>query len=156
MAEKHIRIGKISKIDYENGMAEVTYPDMDNAVTAPFPILSLNDEYKAPLIGEEVLVLHLSNWTANGVILGPYWNVANPPAVSGEKVYRKEFSKTPGQAYIQFKDGTVEYRGPAIRYICASGTFTAAQVLKLFERVSALEKTNENLLGRLEALEKKV
>ena len=56
MAEKHIRIGKISKIDYENGMAEVTYPDMDNAVTAPFPILSLNDEYKAPLIGEEVLV----------------------------------------------------------------------------------------------------
>ena len=76
MAEKHIRIGKISKIDYENGMAEVTYPDMDNAVTAPFPILSLNDEYKAPLIGEEVLVLHLSNGTANGVILGPYWNVA--------------------------------------------------------------------------------
>ena len=31
MAEKYIRIGKISKIDYENGMAEVTYPDMDNA-----------------------------------------------------------------------------------------------------------------------------
>lgn len=57
---------------------------------------------------------------------------------------------------IQFKDGTVEYRGPAIRYICASGTFTAAQILKLFERVSVLEKTNENLLGRLEALEKKV
>lgn len=156
MAEKHIRIGKISKIDYENGMAEVTYPDMDNAVTAPFPILSFNDEYKAPLIGEEVLVLHLSNGTANGVILGPYWNVAKPPAVSGKNVYRKEFSKTPGQAYIQFKDGTVEYRGPAIRYICASGTFTAAQILKLFERVSALEKTNENLLGRLEALEKKV
>ena len=49
MAEKHIRIGKISKIDYENGMAEVTYPDMDNAVTAPFPILSLNDEYKSTI-----------------------------------------------------------------------------------------------------------
>ena len=30
MAEKLIRIGKISKIDYETGMAEVTYPDMDN------------------------------------------------------------------------------------------------------------------------------
>ena len=26
MAEKLIRIGKISKIDYETGMAEVTYP----------------------------------------------------------------------------------------------------------------------------------
>ena len=56
MADKHIRIGKISKIDYENGMASVTYPDMDNAVTALFPILSFNDEYKMPAIGEEVLI----------------------------------------------------------------------------------------------------
>lgn len=51
MAEKYIRIGKISKIDYESGMAEVTYPDMDNAVTAPFPLLSFNDEYKMPQVG---------------------------------------------------------------------------------------------------------
>ena len=43
MAEKLIRIGKISKIDYETGMAEVTYPDMDNSVTAPFPIVNFNE-----------------------------------------------------------------------------------------------------------------
>lgn len=156
MAEKYIRIGKISKIDYESGMAEVTYPDMDNAVTAPFPLLSFNDEYKMPQIGEEVAVLHLSNGTANGIILGPYWNLAKLPAISGENVFRKEFSKTPGQAYIQFKDGTVEYRGPAIRYVCASGTFTAAQVLKLFDRVGALEKANKELTSRLSEVEKKV
>lgn len=156
MADKHIRIGKISKIDYENGMASVTYPDMDNAVTALFPVLSFNDEYKMPAIGEEVLVLHLSNGTANGVILGPYWNIAKPPGLSGANVFRKEFSKTPGQAYVQFKDGTVELRGPAIRYVCASGNFTAAQVLKLFERVAALEEANKDLKSRLSAVEEKV
>ena len=68
--------------------------------------------------------------------------------VSGENVFRKEFSKTPGQAYVQFKDGTVEYRGPAIRYVCASGTFTAAQVLKLFDKVGALEKANKEFYGK--------
>ena len=156
MAEKYIRIGKISKIDYGSGMAEVTYPDMDNAVTAPFPILSFNDEYKMPQIGEEVAVLHLSNGTANGVILGPYWNLAKPPAVSGENVFRKELSKTPGQAYVQFKDGTVEYRGPAIRYVCGSGAFTAAQILKLFERVGTLEQANQELTNRLAEVDKKV
>lgn len=84
MAEKLIRIGKISKIDYETGMAEVTYPDMDNSVTALFPIVNLNEEYKMPEIGEEVLVLHLSNGAASGLILGPFWNEANKPAVNGK------------------------------------------------------------------------
>ena len=71
MAEKLIRIGKVSKVDYETGMAEVTYPDMDNSVTALFPIVNLNEEYKMPEIGEEVLVLHLSNGAASGLIHRP-------------------------------------------------------------------------------------
>lgn len=76
-------------------MAEVTYPDMDNSVTALFPIVNLNEEYKMPEIGEEVLVLHLSNGAASGLILGPFWNEANKPAVNGKNVFRKEFSKSP-------------------------------------------------------------
>ncbi len=156
MAEKLIRIGKISKIDYETGMAEVTYPDMDNSVTALFPIVNLNEEYKMPEIGEEVLVLHLSNGAASGLILGPFWNEANKPRVNGKNVYRKEFSKSKGTAYIQYKDGAVELRGPAIRYVCNSGSYTAAQVLKLFERVSTLEKNYGALAKRVEALESKV
>lgn len=156
MAEKLIRIGKISKIDYETGMAEVTYPDMDNSVTALFPIVNLNEEYKMPEIGEEVLVLHLSNGAASGLILGPFWNEANKPAVNGKNVYRKEFSKSKGTAYIQYKDGAVELRGPAIRYVCNSGSYTAAQILKLFEKVSGLENKYESLAEKVEALEAKV
>lgn len=156
MAEKLIRIGKISKIDYETGMAEVTYPDMDNSVTAPFPIVNFNEEYKMPKIGEDVLVVHLSNGTASGLILGPFWNTVKTPAVSGDNVFRKEFSKTLGTAYIQYKDGTAELRGPAIRHVCNSGTYTAAQVLKLFERVDALEKNYSTLKNNYDSLEKRV
>lgn len=155
MSEKLIRIGKISKVEYDTGMAEVTYPDMDNSVTALFPILNLNEEYKMPAVGEEVLVLHLSNGSASGLILGPYWNIENTPAVSGENTFRKEFSKTQGTAYIQYKDGTVELRGPAIRFVCSSGAFTAAQVLNLFTRVSSLEERCTALEKRCDALEER-
>ena len=41
-----IRVGCVSKINYEEGTIEVTYPDRDDAVTDPFPVLSFNDEYK--------------------------------------------------------------------------------------------------------------
>lgn len=134
MAEKYIRIGKVSKVEYETGMAEITYPDLDDSVTASFPIANFNEEYKMPKIGEEVIVLHMSNGTASGVILGPYWNQTNKPAVSGKDVFRKEFSKTPGKAYEQYKDGTLELRGPAIRLVCNSGSITVAQLIDLFNK----------------------
>ena len=84
-----IRVGCVSKINYEEGTIEVTYPDRDDAVTDPFPVLSFNDEYKMPDIGQDVLVLHLSNGSALGIVLGPYWIKDNKPAVSGKDVYRR-------------------------------------------------------------------
>ena len=63
-----------------------------------------------PDIGQDVLVLHLSNGSALGIVLGPYWNKDNKPAVSGKDVYRKEMAQKPGKAYTQYKDGTVELR----------------------------------------------
>ena len=86
MADDLIRIGRVSSIDYEAGMIEVTYPDRDNAVTDAFPVLSFNSEYKMPAIGENILVLHLSNGTAAGVVLGTFWNSSNRPEVSGKDV----------------------------------------------------------------------
>ena len=46
MADKLIRIGRVSKVDYEHGMISVTYPDLDDAVTVLLSTLSFNDEYK--------------------------------------------------------------------------------------------------------------
>lgn len=140
MADKKIRIGKVSSINYESGMIEVTYPDMDDSVTDELPYCSFNDEYKMPAIGKDILVIHLSNGSVAGIVLGPYWNNANKPAVSGKDVYRKEMAQTPGKAYVQYKDGTAEIKGPALRFSCNSGAFTAAQVMNLFKRVDELEK----------------
>lgn len=133
-----IRVGCVSKINYEESTIEVTYPDRDDAVTDPFPVLSFNDEYKMPEIGQDVLVLHLSNGSALGIVLGPYWNKDNKPAVSGKDVYRKEMAQTPGKAYAQYKDGTVELRGPAVRLTCSSGAITVAQLLAMKSKVDSL------------------
>ena len=94
MAE--LRIGKVSSIDYEHGMIRVVYADRDNAVTKPLPVLTFNDEYKMPKVGQYVLVGHLSNGTEAAYVMGTFWNTANEPGRSGKGVYRKEFAHKTG------------------------------------------------------------
>ena len=97
-----IRIGKVSSIDYENGMIRVLYTDRDGAVTKTLPVVTFNDEYKMPQVGQYVLVVHLSNGSEAGYILGTYWNTANVPSKSGKGIYRKEMGFTPGEAYAEY------------------------------------------------------
>ena len=104
-----IRIGKVSSINYECGMASVTYQDKDNSVTAECPIVTNNDEYIMPKIGQDVLVAHLSNGSSRGVIIGTVWNKKHFPQESGEKIYRKELSRKKDAAYIRYSDETGEY-----------------------------------------------
>ena len=40
MADRTIRIGKVSSVDYGSGMIKVTYPDLDNSVTDDLPYLT--------------------------------------------------------------------------------------------------------------------
>lgn len=107
MAEKNIRLGRVSSIDYEKGMISVTYPDLDDSVTDDLPVFSMTDEYKMPEIGAEVLVLHLSNGCTAGVVMGRYWNEENKPPISGKDVFRKELGAKFGEAYIQYKNGDI-------------------------------------------------
>lgn len=139
MAERLVRLGKVSSIDYENGMISVTYPDMDQDTTDNFPVFSLTDEYKMPGIGQEVLVLHLSNGQSAGVVMGRYWNKGNPPPVSGKNVFRKELGQTFGEAYIQYKGGNITLHDQ-------SGTSTLGSILN---RLGALEGKVENLEAKV-------
>lgn len=68
----NIRIGKISAIDYASGLVRVVYHDKDDAVTGLIPLLS--SEYFMPQVGDQVIVLHLSNGTEAGVVLGRPWS----------------------------------------------------------------------------------
>lgn len=85
-----IRKGKVSSVDYGNGMVRVTYSDKGKSVTKNLPYMNFNNEYNMPEVGQNVAVLHLSNGSSRGVVLGPYWNKSNKPPESGAGIYRKE------------------------------------------------------------------
>ncbi len=109
MAKREIRVGKVSKVNYEKGMIRVTYPDLDDSVTAELPVFSFTDEYKMPRVGQEVLVLHLSNGQAAGILMGKYWNKDNVPPDYGQgrNVFHKEIDEQFGRVYINYKDKTL-------------------------------------------------
>lgn len=111
-----IRKGRVSGIDYENGMISVTYSDKGKSVTRKFPYINCNSEYKMPNVGENVLVAHLTNGSSRGVVIGTYWNKNNKPAECGSGIYRKEMSRIPGRAYQRFSDsgGIYEISSPKI------------------------------------------
>ena len=82
MADRLIRIGRVSKIDYEHGMISVTYPDLDDSVTVPLSTVSFNDEYKMPQIGDEVLAVHLPSGQARVIVQVPFSKVTFLPSAS--------------------------------------------------------------------------
>ncbi len=109
MANSEIRIGRVSSVNYETGMARVTYRDKDETVTSEFPMLTNNEEYRMPEIGQQVLVAHLSNGSSRGAVIGTIWNQKNIPKESGKGLYRKDLSTYKDAAYIHYSDETGEY-----------------------------------------------
>lgn len=107
MAERLVRVGRVSSVNHSAGMVRVTYPDLDDSTTDEFPVFSMGDEYKMPGIGQEVLVLHLSNGQSAGIVMGKYWNENNTPPVSGEGVFHKELGEVFGEAYIHYENGDI-------------------------------------------------
>lgn len=130
MADKLIRIGRVSSIDYSAGMISVTYPDLDDATSDYLSVLSCGDEYKMPQIGDEVLTVHLPSGQARGVVLGRYWNLTNTPAQSGADVYRKELGHMQGEAYLSYKDGgTLKIHAPEIVLETPGGDISLTELL---------------------------
>lgn len=145
--DRLIRIGKVSKIDYEFGMIAVTFSDLDDAVTVPLATVSFNDEYKMPKVGDEVLSLHLPSGQSRGLVLGKYWNRTNIPPKSGDAVFRKEFGHTYGNAYAEFHDGgELLFFAPSIKFSTSGGEITVSQIIA---RLSSLESRVTSLEGRI-------
>lgn len=117
-----IRVGKVSSIDYAAGMVRVVYHDKDDDVTRMIPLLS--SEYHMPAVGDQVLVLHLSNGTEAGVVLGRYWNGRNTPPEGGEHLFRKDLGRIPGQAMFRYDGDTLSIQCIGNIRIEAGGTVT--------------------------------
>lgn len=101
-----IRIGRISSVNYETGMVRVLYRDRDDSVTKELPLLNMNGEYKLPKVDDLVLVLHLSNGSSMGIVLGTFWSDVNQPAETGKGIYRKELGEIIGEAFIRYDTST--------------------------------------------------
>lgn len=95
------RIGTVSSVDPKTGMVSVLYEDRDGAVTDLLPYATFNDEYKLPQQGAKVIVMHLSNGSEMGIVLGTYWNESNAAGAPG--AYHKSLGKGASFCY----DGNV-------------------------------------------------
>jgi len=136
-----LRIGRISSINYENGTARVLYTDRDNAVTAELPLLSF--EYKMPEIDDFVLVGHLPNGAAAGVVLGTFWTDAKRPPEGKEGLYRKDLDNSPGVCMLRYDGSTLQIIAPTLYLSGRRGNDWDA----LLDRIDALEATTPEVTG---------
>lgn len=120
--ENNIRLGKISAIDYAAGMVRVVYHEKDDSVTRLIPLISA--EYFMPEIGDQVLVLHLSNGTEAGVVLGRPWSEKNKPPEGAAGLYRKDLARAPGEAMIRYDGSTLTIKCAGAINIEAGGAIT--------------------------------
>lgn len=132
MAERLVRVGRVSSVNHSAGMVRVTYPDLDDSTTDEFPVFSMGDEYKMPGIGQEVLVLHLSNGQSAGIVMGRYWNENNAPPESGGGVFHKELGEAYGEAFIHYASGSLGFHDSA-------GDFSVGTIKNILKRLNALD-----------------
>ncbi len=99
-----IRLGKVSDVDHAAGMVRVVYHEKDDDVTRMIPILStvFSGVYSMPEVGDQVLVLHLSNGSEAGVVLGRPWSEKTKPPEGAEKLYRLDMDRAPGVAMVRY------------------------------------------------------
>mgnify|MGYP000760892706 len=89
-----------------------------------------------PKVGASVLVVHLSNGSAMGIVAGTYWNSSHRPPVSGKGVYRKDLAQAIGEAFLQYSGSSLQIHAPAITLDASritlatkSGSITVAEII---------------------------
>ena len=126
----NIRIGTVGTVNYQNATVSVVYADMNDLATAELPYFSFTGEYKMPKVGEQVLVLHLSNGESFGVVLGGFFSDEDLPKESGEGLFYKQLTDS---IAIKAKGDTLELAG--------------ANIKELEQRLAALEAKVASLGG---------
>lgn len=139
-----IRVGRISSINPEKGLVRVYYPDKDST-TSELPLFHFHREFKLPKVDDQVMVLHLSNDTSSGVVLGGFWNDIDQPPMEAE--YRKDLE---GDSYEMLQKGNFIIHSPQISLEGEAGIVTLSEILKMLIKLEELESKLEELERRLE------
>lgn len=94
-----MRIGTVEKIYPTTGKVKVMYEDARTA-SLPLAMLTMNQEYSMPTVGDRVITMHMQNGSSKGFVLGTYYGGGmQPKANSG---YRKDFG---AGAYVTCRSG---------------------------------------------------
>lgn len=134
-----LRIGKVSQVFPEEGMVKVVYEDEENA-SLKLNVLTFNNEYLMPPVGERVLTAHLENGSSKGFVLGTYYGSLDPKATSG---YRKDFSNNDlDVAFETYLDSVFTLSAANIEFKC---NYTSTSVESIIKRIEALEEAISNM-----------
>lgn len=130
-----MRKGKVSDIDYDNGMVSVIYADGEGGITDMLPCLNIGDEYKMPEIGEIVAIGKMSS--GRDIVLGKLWSHGNKPEMKGKGMYHKRLSTT---AIIFASDSdNVKLQDTDIVFETDYGMITVTEIMKRLERLEGGE-----------------
>lgn len=131
-----VRIGRVSSVNYPAGTVRVAYPDRSGRDTAELPVFcGMGKEYRMPAVGDAVLVLHLSNDSSMGIVMGGFWSLKTAPPKSGEEVYYKAFQ---GEAFMQVVSGRMTLGAEEIALQDGSGRITVSELLEMKRKVDRL------------------
>ena len=118
-----IRIGTVSKVNYEDGTIEVAYEDRDGSVTDEICVVS-NALYRMPVVGAMVCVLHNSDSQEMGTCIGTFWNEDNKPVGGKKQRYRYDYNDKKGKAFEQYDGDSGDYEEKITKQISAGNSFT--------------------------------
>ena len=135
MEKNLIRIGRISGINKETGMVRVVYKDK-NSTTSELPVFNFGGEYKMPQVGQLVLVLHLSNDSSTGIVMGSFWNKTNKPKASE---YQKDFKE--GKAYEKYEEKQYLLHAENIIFQCEEGQISVKELIQMKEKIEHLSNS---------------
>lgn len=128
-----IRFGKISDIDYKNGLARIVYDDKNKSVSRKIPFLC--SEYNLPKVGQLVCVI------SDKIILGRFWNKKNlPDNDCDNKIYKKSFSEN---SFIKYDEQTEKLFicAPDINLIDKNQNINLGKLMqKIFDLQTRIEK----------------
>lgn len=89
----YMRIGKVTNIYPTTGKIKVMYED-ERSASLPLSMLTMNQEYSMPAVGDKVVTVHMANGSSKGFVLGTYYGGGMQPKANAG--YRKDFG---GGAY---------------------------------------------------------
>jgi phage baseplate assembly protein gpV len=132
----NVRVGKVTNVYPDTGKVKVLYEDSNNT-SMPLSMLTMNNEYSMPAIGDRVLTVHMENGSSKGFVLGTYYGGGTQPKVSSG--YRKDLG---GGAYVSCQNGgyllkasNVTIQADNITFACSDGTITVNDIIKRLDEI---------------------